>query len=87
MTEVKTSCGFEASVDEEAVNDMAFLEALTDFQDGDATALPKLARLFLKPEDRKRLYELLKDENGRTPIDKAVNQITEILGQLNSKKK
>lgn len=87
MTEVETSCGFKASVDEEAVNDMVFLEALSDLQEGDATALPRLAKLFLQPADRKKLYAMLKDEKGHTPIEAVVNQITEILGQLNSKKK
>ena len=35
MTHVTLSCGFEADIDETAVQDMEFLDALTEMQDGD----------------------------------------------------
>lgn len=87
MTEIKLSCGFEAAVDETAVDDFAFLEAVEALQDGDITAFAKIARLLLKREDKARLMNLLKNEKGRVPVEKAMEQITELMEQLQSKKK
>ena len=42
--------------------------------------------MLLKPEDKARLMEALKDEKGRVPVAEAVAKITELLEQLNSKK-
>lgn len=86
MTKIKLSCGFEAEVDETAVDDFAFLEALDSLQEGDITAMAKLTKLLLPAEEKKKLMELLKDEKGRVPVAEAVKQITELLEQLNSKK-
>lgn len=87
MTQIKLSCGFEADVDETAIDDFAFLEAIDKIQEGDITAFARIARMLLQPEDKTRLMNMLKDEKGRVPLEKAVKQITEILDQLNSKKK
>ena len=87
MTLIKLSCGFEAEIDETAVDDFAFLEAVDKIQDGDITAFARIARMLLQPEDKTRLMEALKDEKGRVPVAEAVKQITEMLDQLNSKKK
>ena len=86
MTQIKLSCGFEAEVDETAIDDFAFLEAVAKIQDGDITAFARIARMLLKPEDKARLMEALKDEKGRVPVAEAVAKITELLEQLNSKK-
>ena len=87
MTQIRLSCGFEAEIDEAAVNDFAFLEAIDAIQEGDVTGLVKLAKILLTPEEKKRFLECLKNENGRVPIDQATDQITELLNQLGSKKK
>lgn len=86
MTQIKLSCGFEAEVDETAVDDFAFLEAVDKIQDGDITAFARITRMLLAPEDKTRLMDVLKDEKGRVPVAEAVKQITELLEQLNSKK-
>lgn len=88
MTEIKLSCGFEAEVDEEAINDVEMLEGLNDLRDGDVTAFIRIMKLFgMEKEDRNRLYQAIKGEEKRAPIDKLMEQINEIFGQLNSKKK
>ncbi len=88
MTKIKLSCGFEANVDEEAINDVDMLEDLNDLREGDVTAFVRILKLFgLEKEERNALYQTLKNENGRAPIDKLMEQVNEIFGQLNSKKK
>lgn len=88
MTNIKLSCGFEAEVDEEAINDVEMLEGLNDLREGDVTAFIRILKLFgMEKEDRNNLYQAIKGENRRAPIDKLMEQINEIFGQLNSKKK
>ena len=89
MTKIRLSCGFETEINEEAVNDVEMLEELNALQEeNDPTAFIRIAKLFgMQKEERKRLYAALMDENGRTPVDKFVNAVTEMFTQLNSKKK
>ena len=87
MTHVTLSCGFEADIDENAVQDMAFLDALTDMQDGDPTGLSRMCALLMSKADKKRLYDAARDENGRATVDEVGKQLTELLEQLQTKKK
>lgn len=87
MTHVKLSCGFEADVDETAASDIEFLDALTDMQDGDPTGMSRLIGMLLGKDNKKRLYDAVRDETGRASVDAVGAQLTELLGQLVSKKK
>lgn len=87
MTHVSLSCGFEADIDETAVNDMEFLDALSDMQHGDPTGLSVMCNILMNKNDKKRLYDAVRDENGRATVDKVGEQLTELLGQLKDKKK
>ena len=87
MTHVQLSCGFEADIDENAADDMEFLDALTAMQKGDLTGMSEMCSILLKPEEKKRLYDMLRNESGRVPVKIMGEQITELMGQLGSKKK
>ena len=87
MTQIKLSCGFEAEIDETAVNDMEFLDALTQMQEGDPTGLSIICDMLLNKQDKKRLYDAARDENGRATIEAVSAKIKEIFDQLGSKKK
>lgn len=88
MTQVKLSCGFEGEVNEDAVNDIEFLEAIALMSEQDnPLGLVKLCNLMMSKEDKKRLYDACRDENGRATTEKVGKQITELLEQLQSKKK
>ena len=87
MTQIKLSRGFEAEIDEAAVNDMEFLDALTQMQEGDPTGLSVICDMLLNKQDKKRLYDAVRDENGRATIEAVSAKIKEIFDQLGSKKK
>lgn len=87
MTQIKLSCGFEAEIDETAVNDMEFLDALTQMQEGDPTGLSVICDMLLNKKDKKRLYDAVRDENGRATVEAVSAKIKEIFDQLGSKKK
>ncbi len=87
MSHVILPCGYEGDVDENSVNDMEFLDALTDLQEGDPTALSKMCSLLFTKSEKKRFYDACRNESGRAEPEKVSEQITELLKQLNSKKK
>jgi len=90
MTKIKLSCGFEAEVDEQSINDMRFLDLMADYDSGAREkifALKEMSDLILPKEEKERLYSALKDEKGRVPIDAFTAAMEELVGQLGSKKK
>lgn len=88
MTEIKLSCGFEAEVDETAIDDAELLEQLTELEDGSPTAAIRIMKMLgLDKNKRTEIYGLMKDETGRTPADAVINIMTEIFQQIGSKKK
>ena len=87
MSYVKLPCGFEGEIDEGAVNDMEFLDALTDLLEGDPTALSKMCSLLLSKSDKKRFYDACRNENGLAEPERVSEEITELLKQLGDKKK
>ena len=67
MIEGKTKSGFVYAVDEDSV-DQEFLDALAEANDGDLLKVSKALRLLLGDEQRKRLYDHLRDEKGHVPV-------------------
>lgn len=86
MTKIETSSGFCCEVDENASNDMELLEDLASIDGGDITVLPGALTRILGAENKRKLYDHVRVD-GRVPIDRITDEITEILAQLNSKKK
>ena len=79
MTKIKLSCGFEAEIDETAIDDAEMLEQLTVLEDGDPTAGVRMMKLFgLDKAKRNELYDQLKGENGRASVDSVMKAIEEI---------
>lgn len=77
----KTASGFEFDVPDETRNDMELLEALTDLQEGDGAAMVPIARKILGKQ-KKALYDHLRTEDGRVPVDKVSDEILEIFKAL-----
>lgn len=87
MSHVILPCGFEGDIDENAVNDMEFLDALTELQEGDPTALSKMCSLLFTRDEKKRFYDACRNESGRAEPERVSEQLTELLKQLTNKKK
>lgn len=69
----KTASGFEFSVEEDALNDMELLDALEEAR------LSTACSLLLGKEQRGRLYEHLRNEKGRVPVDRVSSELLEII--------
>ena len=81
-----TKSGFSFSVPEDVVNDMELFEALCDLDDGDATAVVPVVRRVLGTQ-KKALYDHLRTDTGRVPVDKVAEEIADILSAVKDGKK
>ena len=81
-TEIRTSSGFCCEIDEAAINDMELLEDLEELD-----RVPCALRRLLGEQGKRALYDHLRTESGRVPVDKVSVELAEIFGGLKSKKK
>jgi hypothetical protein len=78
MVKGKTKDGFEYEIDMENVEDMRFVEALAEADEGSPRALREVLNRMLGEEQKERLYEFCQDEKGRVPLESVKGVITEI---------
>lgn len=87
MKQIRTKSGFEASVNENAADDMELLDIIADADNGSPSALKRLVRKFLTEDDTARLYEHVRTDDGRVPITAVSAEIVDIMGGLQDGKK
>lgn len=78
MIKGTTKSGFAYSIDEENV-DQEFLDALSEAEDGDPLKVSKALRLLLGDEQRKKLYDYLRNDKGKVPIQDVMEEFYDIL--------
>lgn len=79
MIKGTTQNGFEYEINEEVIRNIEVLDALSELDDGNLIALPKLVKLMLSKEDKKRLYTLC--GNDTEVVLKTVMEIFENNGE------
>ena len=80
----KTKTGFEYQIEDTAPDNMELIDAIADSGD-DPTQISKVIRLLLGKEQRKRLYEHLRTEDGRVPVEAAMSEIQDQFNGENQK--
>lgn len=78
----KLSNGFEYEVDEAGFDDMRFLDALADADEGDPLAASRVGTMLLGKDQKKALYKMLQGEDGKVPVASTIECYKEILEQL-----
>ena len=73
----KTSTGFEFDIEDERLDDMELVDIMAEI-DENPLLMPKLCKMLLGEEHKKRLYDHLRSEDGRVPIEATTNAIQEI---------
>ena len=73
-----TSSGFAFSISDEAANDMELFELFAE-ADQNPLVLPPLISKLIGSEQKKRLYDHLRNENGIVPVDKVGDELLEML--------
>ena len=78
---VTTESGYTVSVDEEKLDDMRFVDALAELQDN-GLALPRVMDMVFTEEDKQRLYDHVRTDDGRVPIEKTTSELCEVVRAL-----
>ncbi len=73
----KTSTGFEFDIEDERLDDMELVDIMAEI-DENPLLMPKLCKMILGEEQKKRLYDHLRSDDGRVPIEATTNAIQEI---------
>ena len=76
---VKTPSGFEADIEKAALDDYAFTELVAAYIGGQGFALPRMVDWLLTPEDKKRLLDHLRGEDGHVTTDAVSAEFLEII--------
>lgn len=83
---VKTATGFECEINTDAMNDMEVLDLVVRIDEGDALAYSPFLTKLLGKENKARLYDHVRVEDGRVPIEAVAAEVGEILEQAGEKK-
>ena len=77
MVKGETKSGFKFELDDEAIDDIEFVELLAESEET-ATALPKIAKIALGEKQYKALKDHLRNEKGRVPLQVIGDTLEEI---------
>lgn len=86
MVKGKTKSGFKYEIPDEAMNDMELLDILTSVSEGEIQEMTKAADKLLGKEQRLKLYEHIRTDDGRVPIDKFEAELGDIFADEKLKK-
>jgi hypothetical protein len=80
MIEGKTSTGFVYKIHDDVLDDMELLDALVDMDNGDMSSYRYAIKALLGEEQRKALYEHVRDKKtGRVSAKKVFEAFAEVL--------
>lgn len=82
MVTGKTKTGFAFSVDENAMNDMELVDVLADKEIDDAFRMSYILKRLLPADQRKQLYDHVRTDAGRVPVDALVPEIEDIFAAM-----
>lgn len=84
MISGKTKSGFEYAIENNVFDNMELVDTIAEATEDDPVALSKLVKMVLGTEQRKKLYDHLRTEDGRVPtaaVFAAVGEIFTSFGQ------
>lgn len=86
MIQGKTSAGFDFALDEKVLDNMELLDAIAE-SEKDPVAISRVCLLLLGKDTRARLYEHLRQEDGRVPVEAVSEAVIEIFAACGDKGK
>lgn len=78
MIKGKTESGFNYEIEEEELDDIELLELLADVG-ANPLLVPKIVTKVLGNDQKKALYDHVRDKNGRASTTRVSEEFTEIL--------
>ena len=86
MLKGKTESGFAFEIDESIGDDMEFVEALAAVDDN-PLQMPKVLEGALGKEQKTKLYDHVRNDKGKVPIEKVLEEFVEILNKAGEQTK
>ena len=77
--EITTKSGFTCEMDRTVLDNMELVDGLAEMNGGNPLAISTVCRLMLGKETRARLYDHLRNEEGRVPVTDLDRELTEIM--------
>ena len=74
-----TKNGFAFEIADERADNMELIDALADIDDGNILAVSKVLTLLLGPEQKKKMYDFVRTEDGIVSAQTVSEMIAEIL--------
>lgn len=74
-----TKNGFAFEITDERVDNMELIDALADIDGGNLLAVSKVLTLLLGPEQKKKMYDFVRTEDGIVSAQTVSEMIVEIL--------
>ena len=87
MQKVITKSGFECLVDKKQMDDMELVDKIAEADAGNLLAVSAVIEKVLGKEQKAKLYNHLRNEDGRVPIEKVGEEIVEIITSLGNEGK
>jgi hypothetical protein len=87
MRKVELKNGLCLELDEKVLNNMELVDALEEASEESPLAISKIVKMVLGTENRKLLYESLRNEDGRVPMEAISDAIKEIFEAFGEKGK
>lgn len=85
IVKIKEGCEYE--VDDEAMDNMELIEAIAETKRDSAAGLGKVLTIVLGKEQKKKLYDDLRNEKGRVPVAAVSAAIITIMDSFGDKGK
>ena len=82
MKKGKTESGFKWEVDENVLDDMELIDAMAAAMGEDPTQISVVVSKIFGADQKKRLYDHLRSEDGRVSIQLVADTITEIMTSI-----
>lgn len=84
---IKTKVGLEVELNRDAFDDMEVLDAIRGMDEDNPIALSKFCDLVFSKQEKKKLYDFCRAEDGKVPLSKILDVITEIMTSLGQPEK
>ncbi len=88
MKQIVLNNGFAVEVDENVIDNMELVDALAEMKDDDdPLGISKVTKLLLGKKQRKALYDAVRTEDGRVPLNEISHAIEEIFAAFDDQGK
>lgn len=81
-----TSNGFEFEVKKDAVDNVEFVDLLEEMGEEEVPSYGKICKMLIGAEQKKKLYDFFRTDDGRVPIDPINTAVLEIMGATSAGK-